>query len=104
MKRILAWAACTWIAAGCHAQGIGQMADVRVIDRDTGAGPPINYYRGEYWVAGQPGARYAIEIRNHDGGRMLAVTSVDGVNVLSGATAAWDQSGPGSAYVPDPPG
>jgi hypothetical protein len=62
----------------------------------------MTYYRGEYWVAGRPGARYAIEIRNHEGGRMLAVTSVDGVNVLSGETAAWNQSGyvfsPGERY------
>jgi hypothetical protein len=93
MKRILAWAACTWLSAGCHAQGIGQLADVRVIDRDSGASLAMTYYRGEYWVAGRPGARYAIEIRNHEAGRMLAVTSVDGVNVLSGETAAWNQSG-----------
>jgi len=51
------------------------------------------YYRGEYWVAGRPCARYAIEIRNHLAERVLAVTSVDGVNVLSGADAAWDQAG-----------
>ncbi|TLZ27627.1 MAG: hypothetical protein E6K25_12045 [Gammaproteobacteria bacterium] len=43
-----------------------------------------------------------IEIRNCIGGRLLAVTSVDGVNVLSGATAGWDQAGyvfnPGERY------
>lgn len=44
-------------------------------------------------VAGRPGARYAIEIRNRLGERLLAVMSVDGVNVVSGATAGWDQSG-----------
>jgi hypothetical protein len=102
MKRIFAWAACTWFAAACHGQGIGQMADVRVIDRDSGTSLSMTYYRGEYWVAGRPGARYAIEIRNHEGGRMLAVTSVDGINVLSGETAAWNQSGyvftPGERY------
>jgi hypothetical protein len=102
MKRILAWAACSWLGAGCHAQGIGQFADVRVIDRDSGATLAVNYYHGEYWVAGRPGTRYAIEIRNHEAGRMLAVTSVDGVNVLSGETAAWNQSGyvftPGERY------
>jgi hypothetical protein len=102
MKRILAWAACTWLGAGCHAQGVGQLADVRVIDRDSGASLAMTYLRGEYWVAGRPGARYAIEIRNHEGGRMLAVTSVDGVNVLSGETAAWNQTGyvfsPGERY------
>ena len=53
-------------------------------------------------MAGRPGARYAIEIRNRLGERLLAVTSVDGVNVVSGATAAWDQTGyvfgPGERY------
>jgi len=51
------------------------------------------YHRGEYWVAGNPGARYAIEIRNTLHQRVLAVTSVDGLNVLTGDTARWEQSG-----------
>jgi hypothetical protein len=34
-----------------------------------------------------------VELRNNSGGRILAVTSVDGVNVISGATAGWQQSG-----------
>jgi hypothetical protein len=102
MKRVLAWAACTLLAAGCKAEGIGRIADVLVIDRESGASLPVNFYRGEYWVAGRPGSRYAIEIRNRSAGRTMAVTSVDGVNVLSGETAAWDQSGyvfaPGERY------
>jgi hypothetical protein len=84
------------------AQVQGGMADVAVIDRDSGAVLTPHFYHGEYWVAGRPGARYAIEIRNRLGERMLAVTSVDGVNVVSGATAAWDQTGyvfgPGERY------
>ena len=53
----------------------------------------MHYARGEYWVAGRPGARYGITVRNRLGERVLAVPSVDGVNVLSGETAAWDQRG-----------
>jgi hypothetical protein len=53
-------------------------------------------------VAGRPGARYSIEIRNRLGERLLAVTSVDGVNVVSGETAGWGQTGyvfsPGERY------
>jgi hypothetical protein len=86
------------LAGACNAQTPGVLADVAIIDRDSGVALSPHYYRGEYWVAGRPGGRYAIEIRNHVGERLLAVTSVDGVNVLSGATAAWDQSG----YVFDP--
>jgi hypothetical protein len=74
-------------------QAIGRLADVTIVDRDTGATRPVHYARGEYWVAGRPGARYAITVRNRLGERVLAVPSVDGVNVLSGETAAWDQRG-----------
>ena len=44
------------------------------------------------------GHEYAIRIRNVTGRRILAVTSVDGVNVITGDTASPDQSG----YVIDP--
>lgn len=86
------------LAASCDADAVGTLASVSLIDQDSGAVLPLHYYRGEYWVAGNPGSRYAIEIRNHSGGRLLAVTSVDGVNVLSGDTAGWEQAG----YVFDP--
>lgn len=75
------------------AQAVGRLADVTIVDRDTGATLPVHYAHGEYWVAGRPGARYAIAVRNRTGERVLAVPSVDGVNVLSGETAAWDQRG-----------
>jgi hypothetical protein len=86
----------------CEAQALGRLAQVSIVDRDSGAILTPRYYRGEYWVAGRPGARYSVEIRNRMGERLLAVTSVDGVNVVSGATAAWDQAGyvfgPGERY------
>lgn len=75
------------------AHAIGRLADVTVTDRDTGATLALHYHRGEYWVAGRPGARYAITVRNRLGERLLAVPAVDGVNVLSGETAAWGQTG-----------
>jgi len=75
------------------AQAVGRLADITVVDRNTGATLPLYYHRGDYWVAGQYGAKYAIAVRNKLGERVLAVTAVDGVNVLSGETAAWDQTG-----------
>lgn len=93
MKSIVCFAIGAAFAMSCGAQSLGTLADVAIIDRDTGVALSPYYYRGEYWVAGRPGARYAIEIRNHLAERVLAVTSVDGVNVLSGADAAWDQAG-----------
>ncbi|MFI4889729.1 MAG: hypothetical protein ACHQIL_04280 [Steroidobacterales bacterium] len=90
------------LTVGCDAQAIGNIAEISIIDRDSGVVLTPHYYRGEYWVAGRPGARYAIEVRNRLGERLLAVTSVDGVNVLSGDNAGWDQAGyvfsPGERY------
>ena len=93
MKTILAMAGVALLTASCEACAVGSLASVTVVDRDTGAVLAAHYARGEYWVAGRPGARYAVEVRNNSGGRLLAVTSVDGVNVISGATAGWEQSG-----------
>jgi len=102
MKRILCIAIFVALTTICQAQAVGHLAQVAIVDRDSGAVLTPRYYRGEYWVAGRPGARYSIEIRNRVGGRLLAVTSVDGVNVVSGETAAWDQTGyvfsPGERY------
>ena len=86
---LCALAAC----ASMQAHAVGRLADVVLVDRDSGAILPTHYHRGEYWVAGKPGARYAISVRNKLGERVMAVTSVDGVNVLSGDTASWDQTG-----------
>jgi len=93
MNRIPCLAILLSLATICKGQSVGSMAGVAIIDRDTGGVLAPHYYHGSYWVAGKPGARYAIEIRNQLGERLLAVTSVDGVNVVSGATAKWDQAG-----------
>jgi hypothetical protein len=90
------------LTVDAQAQPVGNLAQIAVIDRETGVALSSHYYRGEYWVAGRPGTKYSIEIHNRLGERLLAVTSVDGVNVLSGETAAWDQAGyvfePGERY------
>ncbi len=56
------------------------------------------WHDGERHVAGEPGREYEIRLRNRGEGRVLAVTSVDGVNVITGRTASPAQSG----YVLDP--
>src|SRR5690242_4899566 len=95
MTRLAAVAA---LIASNHALAVGSIGQVCIIDRRTGAEIVPHFYRGEYWVAGTPGATYAIEIHNRLGERLLAVTAVDGVNVITGANAGWDQTG----YVFDP--
>lgn len=92
--------ACVLLAglASTQALAVGKLADVSLTDRDSGQTLRAHYHRGEYWVAGRPGAHYAIQITSRTGARLLAVTSVDGINVISGETAAFAQRG----YVFDP--
>lgn len=71
----------------------GRLVELSVVDRDTGAVLPVHWQAGQAWVAGTPGHRYAVRLSNRSGGRVLAVLSVDGVNAVSGETAAGDQRG-----------
>jgi hypothetical protein len=67
--------------------------DVEIYDRTQGALLQVYRHRGELHVVGEPGHEYEIRLRSREHGRVLAVTSVDGVNVVSGETAATDQAG-----------
>lgn len=69
-----------------------------LVDRDTGEELDQYPHRADRWVAGVPGHRYAVRLRNLTGERVLVVLSVDGVNAISGETAAPDQAG----YVLEP--
>lgn len=71
----------------------GRVATLEVIDRDSGSVHPVHIKDGRSWVAGRPGARYALRVRNLTPGRVLMVVSVDGINVVSGQTAALHQTG-----------
>ena len=77
---------------GC-AHAVGSNIDVRVTDRSTGETLPMYWHDGKWWVPGRPGNRYAVALTNRSAGRVLTVISVDGVNVVSGETAAPDQTG-----------
>jgi hypothetical protein len=71
----------------------GRMVDLVVVDRDSGQSLPTYYYRGQNYIVGTPGNRYAVRVRNMRRERVLTVVSVDGVNVVSGETAAPNQTG-----------
>ena len=75
-----------------------RLVQVDVYDRQDGRALPVYQKDGRHYIEGVPGHEYAVRIRNTTGGRVLVVTSVDGVNVISGDTAAPSQSG----YVLDP--
>lgn len=78
----------------------GPLAQVDVYDVTAGRSLPVYPHRGRSYVAGEPGHEYAVRIRNCSGRRVLAVVSVDGVNAVTGETAAPSQSG----YVIEPGG
>ncbi|HZP86669.1 MAG TPA: hypothetical protein VFB54_07595, partial [Burkholderiales bacterium] len=75
------------------ALAIGRIVDVQVIDRSDGRPLQVVYKDGQAWIVGTPGHEYLVRVRNRASGRLLAVTSVDGVNVVTGDTASPAQSG-----------
>ena len=82
------------LLTGCAAiAGAGSLADVAVINRTTGERLQVYRHAGRLYVEGKAGERYAVELRNRSGGRILTVLSVDGVNAVTGQTAAASQSG-----------
>ena len=90
-KVTLAWA----LLAGASGQAlaIGRLADIRIVDQETGQNLTVYQHHGECWVAGTPGHRYAVVVGNQGPQRLLAVTAVDGINVVTGDSAAYRQNG-----------
>ena len=74
------------------------VATVEVYDRHDGQVLAEHEKDGRRYVVGTPGHEYVLRVRNLTGERILAVMSVDGVNVVTGETASPEQSG----YVIDP--
>lgn len=69
------------------------LVELEVVDRDTGEVLPDYRHAGQAWIAGAPGHRYAVRLRNRTGTRLLAVLSVDGINAIDGRTADPGQAG-----------
>lgn len=80
-------------AFAAAAAGGGTLADLEIYDRTAGRTLPIYEHEGRLYVAGEPRHQYELRVRNSSAARVLAVTSVDGVNVITGETAAQAQSG-----------
>ena len=64
-----------------------------MVDRDTGEVKRVYYHNRRYYVAARTGDRYGLRIENDTDGRVLVVLAVDGVNVISGQTADFNQRG-----------
>jgi hypothetical protein len=86
LSALLATSACSSLSAQ-------PLVDIDVIDRDTGEWLPEYRHRGQQWIPGTPGHRYSVRLTNTTGERVLVVLSVDGVNAISGQTAAASQTG-----------
>jgi hypothetical protein len=67
--------------------------DVRIYDRTEQRYLPTYEFQGRLYVVGKPGNEYALALANRSGERVLAVASVDGVNIVSGETASSGQTG-----------
>lgn len=100
MSKYLVMSLLLAVAAGCAGTPdvrAGDLIDMQVVDR-SGALLQTYSHGGRRWVSGSPGERYALRLVNRSGVRVLAVLSVDGVNVISGETASTQQAG----YVLEP--
>lgn len=92
---------CAAVLAATLDAGVGYAQDIRprtqavveIVDRSDARVLPIYWHEGRRYIVGKPGNEYAIRIRNTSGGRILAVMSVDGVNIITGDTASPQQSG-----------
>jgi len=95
MKRLalVAAAVAAALTLPACAHGVGSLARITVIDRTANVELPVHWKDGRAWIAGQPGNEYQVRVRNVAGEDLLAVLSVDGVNVITGQSARTTQSG-----------
>lgn len=98
MRTLAALLLASLITACASPAGAGRLVDVQIVGRSSGRILETYKHAGNTYVSGNPGERYAVRLVNRSGARVLAVLSVDGVNAISGETAAPDQSG----YVLEP--
>jgi hypothetical protein len=81
------------LALSAQALAVGGLADVNVYDRTEKRQLRVYWHEGRAYVAGKPGNEYQVTVRSRQGGELLAVMSVDGINVVTGETAHPRQSG-----------
>jgi len=93
MKRIRILVAAALAGTALQAQAVGSLVELRVFDRTANVHLPVHWHDGSAWVAGTPGNEYSVSIRSRQHADVLAVVSVDGVNVVSGESAHPLQTG-----------
>src|SRR5687767_15607079 len=93
MRTLSALVAVVLASASLAAQAVGRMADLAIFDRSTSRELPVHWHEGRAYVVGRPGNEYQVIVRNRRGEDVLAVVSVDGLNVMDGKTASPSQGG-----------
>lgn len=93
LRNLLVLTAAMLAATACGPLSARPLVDLAVIDRDSGQWLPEYPHHGQHWIPGTPGHRYAVRLTNTSSERVLVVLSVDGVNAVSGETAAPAQTG-----------
>lgn len=81
------------VALTAPAWAVGSIADLTVYDRTEGRRLQVYRHQGRAYVVGKPGNEYQVSLRNRAGDDVLAIVSVDGVNVITGQSASPQQSG-----------
>jgi len=90
LKKLLSVIGLAFMTQAC---AVGGLADLTVYDRTEGKRLPVHWHEGRAYVAGRPGNEYQVSVRNRSREDLLAVVSVDGVNVITGQSADPAQSG-----------
>lgn len=93
MKSLKLAGAALALALSTQALAVGGLADVNVFDRTEQRPLPVYWHEGRAYVVGKPGNEYQVTVRSRQGADLLAVMSVDGINVVTGETAHPRQSG-----------
>jgi hypothetical protein len=93
MKTLRIVVAIATLLAAVPALAHGRLADVSIYDRTEGRWLQVYRHDGRIYVPGKPGHEYQIRVANRLGEELLAVVSVDGVNVITGQTAHPSQTG-----------
>ena len=93
MKLMRGSIAAAVLAVSAPAGAVGGLADITVYDRTEGKRLQVHRHQGRAYVVGKPGNEYQVSLRNRAGDDVLAIVSVDGVNVITGQSASPQQSG-----------
>ena len=80
------------LALSTQSLAVGRLADISIHDRTDNRRLQVYWHEGKAWVIGKPGNEYQITVQNR-AEDVMAVMSVDGVNIVSGETARPDQTG-----------